>query len=269
MAKVSMKNSRLLKRQEAILRILAEGDWVSVRTLADSLGVSGWTIRRDLERMEQEGTVQRQHGAASLAAPLSLPVLDSFEQRSGENLTAKQRIGQAAARLLKSNQYVALGAGTTTTQVAQALARLNNHKPLHIMTNALNIAMELAHRPSLHVTCTGGDVRSDHYTLTGPVAERALRAHFYDVAVIGVSGVTAKEGLTVNGQLDAVALEMMIEQSRRLIVVVDSSKIGQVHFVHLAPLSRVDVLVTEQAPLPSFCDALTQTHVELVVPDSD
>ncbi|HRV95068.1 MAG TPA: DeoR/GlpR transcriptional regulator, partial [Anaerolineae bacterium] len=74
---------------------------------------------------------------------------------------------------------------------------------------------------------------------------------------------------TVNGQLDAVALEMMIEQSRRLVVVVDSSKIGQVHFVHLAPLSRVDVLVTEQAPLPSFCDALTQTHVELVVPDSD
>ena len=156
-----------------------------------------------------------------------------------------------------------------SAQVAQALARLNNHKPLHIMTNALNIAMELAHRPSLHVTCTGGDVRSDHYTLTGPVAERALRAHFYDVAVIGVSGVTAKEGLTVNGQLDAVALEMMIEQSRRLVVVVDSSKIGQVHFVHLAPLSRVDVLVTEQAPLPSFCDALTQTHVELVVPDSD
>lgn len=262
-----MKNSRLLKRQEKILRILAETDSVSIRELAEKLGISGWTVRRDLEQMTQEALVRRQHGAVSLAGPLPLTTLESFEQRSRENLAAKQAIGLAAARLLKSNQHVALGAGTTTTQVARQLARLNS-KPLHIMTNALNIAMELAPCSNLHVTCTGGDVRSDHFTLTGPVAERALRAHFYDVAVIGVSGVTVKEGLTVSGQLDAVALEIMIEQSRRLIVVADSSKIGQVHFVHLAPLSRVDVLVTEQSPLPSFCETLAQMPVELIIADS-
>lgn len=259
-----MKNSRLLKRQEKILQVLAEGEVVPVQALAEKLGVSGWTVRRDLEQMVQAGQVRRHHGAVMLAGKAPLPALDSFEQRSRENLAAKQTIGQAVARLLKANQHVALGAGTTTTHVARELAR-QNHKPLHIMTNALNIAIELAHCPSLHVTCTGGDVRSDHYTLTGPVAERALRAHFYDVAVIGVSGISAKEGLTVNGQLDAVALEIMLEQSRRLVVVADAGKFGQVHFVHLAPLGRVDVLVTDQSPAPSFCEALSQAHVELVI----
>ncbi len=259
-----MKNSRLLKRQEEILRILAGEEQVPVRTLAEALGVSGWTVRRDLEQMAREGTVRRQHGAVSLVVSPARPALDSFELRSRENLAAKQAVGLAAARLLKPNQHIALGAGTTTTHVARELARLD-HKPLHIMTNALNIAMDLAHCPSLHVTCTGGDVRSDHFTLTGPVAERALRAHFYDVAVIGVSGLTVKEGLTVASQLDAVALEIMIEQSRRLMVVADSDKFGQVHFVHLAPLSRVDVLVTEQAPPPLFGEALAQEHIELVI----
>lgn len=234
--------------------------------MEERLGVSGWTVRRDLQQMAQEGLVRRQHGTVMPLAAPPLTTLDSFEQRSQDNLTAKQAIGLAIARLLKSNQHIALGAGTTTTQVARELTRLT-HKPLHIMTNALNIALELALCPNLQITCTGGDVRSDHFTLTGPVAERALRAHFYDVAVIGVSGVTVKEGLTVSGQLDAVALEIMIEQSRRLMVVVDSSKIGQVHFVHLAPLSRMDELVTEKVPPPSFCEMLAQAHVELVVAD--
>jgi DeoR/GlpR family transcriptional regulator of sugar metabolism len=261
-----MKNSRLLKRQEAISLILAKSDWVSVRALAEALGVSGWTVRRDLARMVQEGMVQRQHGAVSLAVPQLVPPFETFEKRSRENLTAKKNIGWAAAQLLRPNQTVAIGAGTTSTQVARGLARLS-HKPLHIMTNALNIAMELAQCPNLHVTCTGGDVRSDHYTLTGPVAERALRTHFYDVAVIGVSGVAVQEGLTVNGQLDSIALQIMIEQSRRLIVVADSSKVGQVHFVHLAPLSKLDVMVMDRAAPPSFCKSLAQMDIELVIAD--
>ena len=223
-----MNNSRLLKRQEEILHILAENDSVAVSFLAQTLGVSGWTVRRDLARMAQEGIVQRQHGMVSLATPQPIHPFDTFEKRSREHLINKQNIGRCAAQQLRANQYVVIGAGTTTTQVARELIRLD-HKPKHIMTNALNIAMELALCPPMQVTSTGGDVRSDHYTLTGPVAERALRAHYYDVAVIGVSGVTIKEGLTVNGQLDSIALQIMIEQSRRLIVVADSSKVGQVH----------------------------------------
>lgn len=91
--------------------------------------------------------------------------------------------------------------------------------------------------------------------------------HYYDVAVIGVSGVTIKEGLTVNGQLDSIALQIMIEQSRRLIVVADSSKVGQVHFVHLAPLTEVNVIVMDRSAPPSFCKTVTQMGIELVLAD--
>lgn len=261
-----MTSSRLLKRQEQILRILAENDSVPVSALAEELGVSGWTVRRDLSRMAREGMVQRRHGTVSPVVPQPVPPIDTFEQRSRENLASKQGIGRAAAHLLKSNQYVVVGAGTTTTQVSRELARLD-HKPMHITTNALNIAMELALRPNLQVTCTGGDVRSDHYTLTGPVAERALRAHYYDVAVIGVSGITAEEGLTVNSQLDSIALQIMIEQSRRLMVVADSSKVGLINFVHLAPLDKVGVIVMDRDAPAAFRQELAELGVELVVGD--
>ncbi len=261
-----MKNSRLLKRQEEIIQILTKKNSISVSTLADMLGVSGWTVRRDLASMAREGLVQRQHGVVSLTAPRPIPPFDTFDKRSRKNLAEKQRVGRAAARLLRPNQYVAIGAGTTTTQVARELARLDN-KPMHIMTNALNIALDLVLSPNLQITSTGGDVRSDHYTLTGPVMERALRAHYYDIAVIGVSGVTLKEGLTVNSQLDSIALQIMIEQSRRLMVVADSSKVGQVHFVHLATLAEVDVMVMDRAAPLSFCKALTQMGIKLVLVD--
>ena len=257
-----------MKRQEKIVQILTKEHSISITALAEMLGVSGWTVRRDLARMAQEGLVQRQHGVVSLAVPQPIPPFDTFEKRSRENLVNKQSIGRATARLLKPNQYVAIGAGTTTTLVARELARLD-HKPMHITTNALNIAMELALCPNLLVTCTCGDVRSDHYTLTGPVAERALRAHYYDVAVIGVSGITAKEGLTVNSQLDSIALQIMIEQSRRLIAVTDSSKIGRVNFVHLAPLEKVDVLVLDCSAPPAFCKAVLDMEVKIVIADSD
>jgi DeoR/GlpR family transcriptional regulator of sugar metabolism len=261
-----MANSRLLKRQQEIRRILAENESVSIQALSDALGVSGWTVRRDLERMAREGMVERQHGSVTLALPQPILPLPTFEKRSREDLAAKQSIGRTTAQLLRSDQHIALGAGTTTTQVARELAKLGD-KSLHIMTNALNIALELAPCPNLQVTCTGGDVQQDHYTLTGPVTERALRTHFYDVAVIGVSGITAKEGLTVNGQLDSIALQIMVEQSQRLIVVADSSKVGQVHFVRLAPLRNIDLLVMDRAAPPAFCRTLAQMGVEFVLAD--
>lgn len=259
-------DSRVLKRHEEILRRLkaAGGEWMQVSALADELGVSGWTLRRDLDHLEGEDMVVRQHGVAALAQPQPIPSLASFEARLRENQAAKQAIGRTAARLLRSNQHVAIGAGTTTTHLARQLAEMA-HRPLHIVTNGLNIAMELAGCVDLHVTCTGGEVRGDHYTLTGPVAERALRAHFYDVGVIGVGGVALSEGLTVNGQLDAVALQIIVEQSRRLIALADSSKLGQVHFVHLAPVERLDVLITDRGAPPALRAALAEQGVEVIV----
>lgn len=258
-----MKHSSVLHRQEMIVHLLDNAGWLPVDALARELGVSEWTVRRDLIRLVDDGLVQRKHGAVALVVPSPVPRLDTFESRRLENQAAKEAIGRMAAQRLRPYDAIALGAGTTTTLVARELAR-THQKPMHVMTNALNIAMDLAFCPSLQVTCAGGDVRSDHFTLTGPVAERALRNHYYDVAVIGVSGITIDEGLTVDNQLDARTLEIMIEQSRRLVVVADASKVGRVHFVRLMPLAKVDMLVMDTSVSPQFRDMVSQLDVEFV-----
>jgi DeoR family transcriptional regulator, aga operon transcriptional repressor len=260
-----MDNTQALRRQERIVRLLAGRDQATVKELADALGVSGWTVRRDLDQLEQRRVVKRHHGGAELntthgyegiLAPAATVAADVVQ------IAAKRRIAQAAADLIAPGQHVAIGAGTTTNQVAQSL---RGRSQLRVVTNGLNVALVLGSEPGIRVTCTGGDVDVDYLTLTGPVAERSLRGHFFDVAVIGVSGITAREGLTATSPLNAVCLGMMIEHSAKTIVVADQTKFGRVCFASLAPLDAVDVLVTDVEPAPELMEALKSGAVRVVV----
>lgn len=260
-----MDNSQALRRQERIVRLLAGCDHATVKELAGALGVSGWTIRRDLDQLERRQVVKRRHGGAELntihgyegiLAPAPAIAADVGQ------IAAKRRIGQAAAELIATGQHVAIGAGTTTNQVAQSL---RGRSQLRVVTNGLNVALVLGSEAGIRVTCTGGDVDVDYLTLTGPVAERSLRGHFFDVAVIGVSGITAREGLTATSPLNAVCLGMMIEHSARTIVVADQTKFGRICFASLAPLDAVDVLVTDAEPAPELREALISNDVHVVV----
>ena len=260
-----MKGSRSVDRQEKILQLLVSQKTVSINELAQELGVSGWTVRRELNKMEDQQIVKRAHGTVTLIeAPgnLSLLMETEIEEEVDPNHEAKQKIGETAVRLLRCQRHIALGAGSTTTQVAHALQACSDIK---VMTNGLNIAMTLSRQPGVELICTGGSVHGSYYTLTGPEAERALRAHFFDVAVIGVSGVAIKEGLTVNSQLNAFTLRIMVEQSRKIMVVADHSKIEEVRFAQLAPLEVIDWLVTDVRPEPDFCAQLQLHGVDLVV----
>jgi len=260
-----VKGSRSVDRQEKILKLLVAQKTVSINELTQALGVSGWTVRRELNKMEAQQIVKRAHGTVTLIeAPenISLLMETEVEQEVDPFNIAKRQIGETAVRLLRCQRHIALGAGSTTTQVAQALQSCSDIK---VMTNGLNIAMTLSRQPDIELICTGGSVHGSYYTLTGQEAERALRAHFFDVAVIGVSGVAIKEGLTVNSQLNAFTLRMMVEQSRKIMVVADHSKIGEVRFAQLAPLEVVDWLVTNVRPDPDFCSQLLLHGVELVV----
>lgn len=262
-----MKGSRSVSRQEKILQILFTQKTISINDLALELAVSGWTVRRELNKMVEQEIVKRGHGTVTLIEePESLSLLTEMEieQEVDPLNNAKRRIGKTAFQLLRCQRNIALGAGTTTTQVAHALKSCSNMK---VMTNGLNIAMVLSRQPEIELICTGGSVHGSYYTLTGPEAERALRSHFFDVAVVGVSGVTSKEGLTVNSQLNAFTLRIMIEQSRKIMIVADHTKIGEVRFAHLAPIQAANWLVTDIRPNDQFCEQLMMHEVELVVAD--
>lgn len=252
-----MRNPRAVARQERIVQILARRAEASVSELAAELGVSGWTIRRDLAVLAAYGQIGRRRGTVLLMT--SDPLVQTAQDQQAE---AKRRIGREAARLLRAGQRVAIGAGSTTREVARAL---QGHRGLTVVTNALDIALELAAESEITVTCTGGDVHPDYTTLTGPVAERAIRAMVFDVAVIGVSGIDALAGLTSSSPLNAGPLALMIEHAHEVLVVADGTKFGRVGFAQLAPLTTLDVLVTDAAPPVEIRAALAAAGVRVIV----
>jgi DeoR/GlpR family transcriptional regulator of sugar metabolism len=259
-----MKHTHVFQRREKILQILRQKGELTIEHLQSHLGVSGWTVRRDLAALEELGQVRRHYGGVALAsAAQPTPLLEINAQKEA---AAKAAIGRATAHLIASGQFVALAAGATTTQVALAL---RGREGLAIMTNALNIAQELSREPGIRLTCAGGEVHGDYYTLTGPVTERALSTHYYDLAVIGVSGVSIERGFTVSSQANAVSIDIMLRNANRRIVVADHAKFGAISYVFLAHLADVDVIVTDAPPPPEYRLHLETAGTTLVIASDD
>ncbi len=218
-----MPGSKALQRQEYIMDILEKKGDVSAKILAKTLDVSIWTIRRDLNMLEERGILKRYYGGAGKASSpdeiCQLTERGSFQVSAIENQADKRR-----------------------------MLRIYHFKG-EIVTNALDIALELSEDPDIRVVCTGGDVQPRYRTLVGTVSERMLKLHYFDVAVIGVSGISLRYGLTVYSQVNATALELMVEHSCRTILVADKTKLDRVSFASLSLATPVNYLVTDQ-PLP-------------------
>ncbi len=260
-----MKNSNSLRRQDRIMKALAQEHYMSIKHLAALLDVSGWTVRRDLAQLEARNLITRSHGGVELAASEEVRQYAQSMQRQ-ENpavQAAKARIGARAARLLHSNSQVAMGAGATTLACARALK--HNHTELAVMTNGLDIAIELTGVPHITLICTGGTAHGDFFTLTGPVAKRAIKSHYFDVAVVGVSGISPEAGLTAESHLNAEILEVMIQNAQWVMVLADHRKFGRARFAKVADLGDVDLIVTDRAPERDMAACLEAAGVEVVV----
>src|SRR5580765_5519557 len=154
-------------RWEQILQELLRHGEVSVDSLAKDFNVSSATIRRDLSELERHGLLRRTHGGANpVSSMLYEPFrnLSSFQEQQQKCAAEKRRIGLTAASLISDGETVAIGAGTTTTQFARSI---RHRKGITIVTNAVNIAMELSHRADLKIIVTGGAMSGDWFALTG------------------------------------------------------------------------------------------------------
>jgi DeoR family transcriptional regulator, aga operon transcriptional repressor len=247
------------ERLNAILERLSGDGSLSVPTIARELRVSTATIRRDLHHLEQQRLLSRTHGGAvSQGVLYELPLHYKTDRRKPE----KRRIATAAAQLVGDASAVGLTGGTTTTEVARALVALHD---LTVVTNALNIASELAVRPSVKLVVTGGVARSESYELVGPFAKETLARIYLDVAFIGADGVSVNSGLTTHHEVEADTNLSLIDRSRRVVVVADSSKIGRVTFAQICPLERVHQLITDADADPEALAELSEAGVEITV----
>lgn len=261
-----MHQTNSLRRQEQLLEILAHNGEATVDELATRLQVSVWTIRRDLNHLEARGALRRTHGRAEVTDSATVaPVWDSVavRQAAATNLEAKQRIGWAVAQRMPGGAHLALSGGSTTLQVARALKSL--HYQGEVMTNALDIAVELADMPGLRVVCTGGDVQPRYRTLAGAVTERVLKLHFFDYAVIGVSGIDPRHGFTVNSQVEAATVNLIAEHARTVIVVADQTKFGRVAFAAVLGEAPPHRLVTDNLLAPDLAQFCGRLDIELIV----
>lgn len=223
-----------------ILEKLAAAGSVDVAEIAVHLGASTASIRRDLKLLEQQRLLSRTHGGAvANSTAYELPL----RYRGGQRRDEKRRIAAAAvARIGDDVATVGLTGGTTTTEVARRLAE---RQGLTVVTNALNIASELAMRPELRLIVTGGVARSESYELVGPLAEAILEGINLDLAIVGVDGITARGGLTTYQDIEAHTNRVMIGRAARVIVVADGSKVGRLALARICDAGAVDELITD------------------------
>lgn len=234
------------RRAQLILQELLRAEKVSVAFLAKRLKVSGATIRRDLTELENRGLLLRSHGGAVTIQPLLYEPfrhISTYHEQDRQHAAEKRRIGLIAAKLVADGETLAIGAGTTATQVARSVCL---HKGITVLTNAVNVAMELSHRDDLKVFVTGGQLSGKWFALVGDSAIQSASQMFVDKVFIGVDGIHAEHGLTTNYADQAPIHRAMMRQARQRIVVADHRKIGVIGTALIWPMRDIDILITDK-----------------------
>jgi len=257
-----MSSNRAWRRPDrvaAILDRLAADGRVTVPELADEFGVSLATLRRDLQLLEDQRLIGRTHGGATaLDVDYEIPM----RYRTNQQRDQKQSIARLAVSRIPLGAVVGLTGGTTTTEVAR---QLTVRDQLTVVTNALNIAAELAIRPKVKVLVPGGVARPRSYELVGAWGENALRAINIAIAVVGVDGIDADGGLTTHDEVEAQTNAALVARARQVLVVADGSKIGRVHLARIAGIDSVDELITDPTADPDAIDRLRARGLTVTV----
>lgn len=251
-------------RQARLVEAVRERGFISVTEIAVSLAVSEMTIRRDLDELEREGLLVRTHGGALAPEGVGDHAIDreepAFEARLRHNQAAKQRIADLAAGLLDGSQTVALDVGTTTYLLAQLVAA---RQGLKVFTSSLRAASLLS-RGACDVYMPGGQVRGDEMSLCGPTTISQFEQLWFDIALIGVSGITAG-GIFDYSFDDSELKRVYLRRSTRKVLLCDGSKFHRMSLVQVADFHDIDMLVTDVAPPADIAAALAAAKVTVSI----
>jgi DeoR family transcriptional regulator, aga operon transcriptional repressor len=235
-------------RWNALIELLTRHGQLTVEEAAETLQVSPATIRRDFEQLaEQELITRTRGGAVAKGVSYDLPLRYKTARHSAE----KQRIGKAAATLVEPGMVVALNGGTTTTEVARALAvrpeldGIGESTQLTVVTNALNIANELLVRSRMKIVVAGGVVRPQSYELVGPLGGALLQEVTLDLVLLGVDAIDVTLGAAAHHEGEAAMNRLMVDRARKVVIVADASKLGEHAFARICPTDRIATLVTD------------------------
>jgi DeoR family transcriptional regulator of aga operon len=252
---MTLKDERL----RIIVNRVRETGRTTVIELSDYFDVSDITIRRDLKELAEKGLIRREHGGAVYA--VDMPEEHPAIQRMFQNRAVKERIARAAAALIKDNESVFIGSGSTAMYVARHLTTRQN---LTIVTNAVNVAYEMASVAGITLVVIGGMLRASELSTVGHIAEQALQEVRMDKVIIGVRALSVKDGITNDFLPEVMTDRKILEMGSELIVVADSSKLGKVSSAYVAPVNRINTLVTDRQADPRMLDEIRALGVQVI-----
>jgi DeoR family fructose operon transcriptional repressor len=244
------------ERQQQILETARRDGRADVNVLAESLDVTPETVRRDLTVLERHGLVRRVHGGAIPVERLGFE--PDVPTRSERLVTEKERIAKAALDEVPNEGAIVIDAGTTTLRLAELLP---TDRELTVVTNSLQVGTIVSSRRNITTYIVGGRIRGRTMANTGEWALQSLKGLFVDVAFLGTNGLDVKRGLTTPDQAEAAVKRAFLHCARRTVVLTDHSKIGQVHFSHVADLGDIEKVITD-----SGLDEETAAEIEAAGP---
>jgi len=228
------------ERREKILDLITEDGHATVLQLSKIFKVTEVTIRQDLEKLEKEGFIEREHGGAYLKN-IGLNVKNIVLQNQ-DHLPEKAAIARKAIEYINDGDIIILDSGSTTTEIAKLIT---NFKNLTVITNSLNIALILGEIPEINLVVTGGEFKAPTLSLTGQKAADFFNGLNVDKLFLATAGITLKSGLTYPSISDIVVKRAMIDSANEVYLVADSSKVGKSSFASLGALSLIDFLITD------------------------
>ncbi|MET0372699.1 MAG: DeoR/GlpR family DNA-binding transcription regulator [Rhizorhabdus sp.] len=247
-------------RRMKILEWLQEAGSARVRDLAEAFSVSEVTIRQDLERLEAEGHVLREHGGAYLK---SVPQqVRAMALHHLVNMDAKRRIGRAAAALVEDGETIIIDSGSTTTEMSM---HLGDRQHLTVITNALNIALVLGAMPTCTVHMPGGQFKAPTLSLSGERSADYFEGLFAQKLFLATGAVSFEAGLTFPAIADISVKRAMIRTASQIVLLADSSKIGRTSFSSLGGLENIHVLITDGGIRDVDHRAFVDAGIEVIV----
>lgn len=228
------------QRREKILELLMEDGSAKVVDLAKIFKVTEVTVRQDLEKMEKDGLLIREHGGAFLKNIKDQ--VSSFSVANHDHMDRKEIIAKKCLDFIDDGDTIILDSGSTATEIAK---QLKGNRHVTVITNALNIALMLGAEPNIEVIVTGGEFKPPTLSLTGQKAADFFKGINVQKLFLATAGVSLKSGLTYPSISDLVVKKAMIDAAEITYLVADSSKFGKSSFASLGALSLIDAIITD------------------------
>ncbi len=247
-------------RRDKIIDLLREDGSAKVLDLAKIFKVTEVTIRQDLEKLDKDGLIIREHGGAYLKNIKDQ--VQKFSLSHQENLDKKELIAAKCLDFIESGDTIILDSGSTTTEVAK---KLKGIKRLTVITNALNIALMLGAEPGIEVIVTGGEFKPPTLSLTGQKAADFFKGLHVQKLFLATAGISLKAGLTYPSISDIVVKKAMIEAAETTYLLADSTKIGKAAFASLGALSLIDFIITDAKIEKKYKQIFHDNEIELII----